>query len=428
MKEKEEKRHGPPPEILNAPTKEEALEKIFSVWTPVPGKETIPLTDALGRILAEDVRAKYNIPMVRASAMDGVAIAYDSIREGIPDTTQWKLGRDFVRADTGDDFPDQYDTVVQIEQVTILPEGGLRFQEGIEITPGQNVRPCGSTVREGKLLVRAGTCLGVMDLAAIGNGGYDTVEVMRKPRVAFLPTGSELVPIGSALERGQNFETNSLVTGCLLEEMGAEPNLRPLIPDDYQTLKEQILSLCKDNDLVIVNAGTSKGSEDFCPQVLDEIGEIIFHGVRAVPGRPMCAALCQGTLVINLSGPSLAAFYGLEWMIRPLVARMLGVNPATGATVTATLEKPLHAPGFMSACMKIALTPDGKGGFRAAPSGGGRPGHGSPEPDDLDAPETTDAVYFTHYGETQREAGENIEVLLVRRLEEKTASGEGNPD
>ncbi|MCD8004629.1 MAG: molybdopterin molybdotransferase MoeA, partial [Oscillospiraceae bacterium] len=361
MHEHQKGRGGPPPELLNAPTKQEALQKLFDVWAPRQQTETIPLAQALNRVLAEDLRARYNIPVVRASSMDGVAIAYESIKDGLPDTARWQLGREFVRADTGDDFPDQYDTVIQIEQVTMLPEGGLRFQEGIEIRPGQNVRPCGSTLREGKLLVKKGTRLGVLDLAALGSGGYSQIPVARRPRVAFLPTGSELVPIGSELKRGQNFETNSLVAANMLEEMGAEPQICPLIPDDYNILKEQITRLCGENDLVIVNAGTSKGSEDYCPHVLEEIGQVLFHGVRAVPGRPMCVALYQGTPVVNLSGPSLAAFYGLEWAVKPIVARALGVPPVRRETVEARLDKPLNAPGFMSACMKLALTEDGEG-------------------------------------------------------------------
>lgn len=414
MNERRKGRGGPPPELLNAPTKQEALQKLFDRWTPQQQSETVPLAQALNRVLAEDLRARYNIPVVRASAMDGVAIAYESVKDGIPDTTRWQLGREFVRADTGDDFPDRYDTVVQIEQVTMLPEGGLRFREGIEIRPGQNVRPCGSTLREGKLLVQKGTRLGVLDLAALGSGGYSQIPVVRRPRVAFLPTGSELVPIGSELKRGQNFETNSLVAAHMLEEMGAEPRICPLIPDDYNVLKEQIVRLCGENDLVIVNAGTSKGSEDFCPHVLEEIGEILFHGVRAVPGRPMCVALYGETPVVNLSGPSLAAFYGLDWALNPMVARMLGVPPVRRERVEAKLDEPFNPPGFMSACKKLTLTQDEQGIFHTAPMPGG-PGPGPQPPVNLDAPETSDAVYFTGYDEAPHPEGDTIQVLLVRK-------------
>ncbi len=407
-------RGGPPPEMLNAPTKQEALEKIFKVWDPVSFTEMVPLQHALDRILAEDLRSMCNLPVVRASAMDGVAIAYDSIRDGIPDTTKWRMGKEFVRADTGDDFPDQYDTVIQIEQVTLLPKGGLRFAEGIQIRQGQLVRPSGHNLRMGKLLVRQGTRLGVLDLAALGSGGYSRVNVVRRPVVSFLPTGSELIPIGTTLHRGQNYDTNSLVAQAMLEEMGAQPNLRPLIPDDYAILKDQILELCQYSDLVIVNAGTSKGSEDYCPHVLEEIGEILFHGVRAVPGRPMCAALCNNTLVLNLSGPSLAAFYGLEWAVKPLVGRLLGVKPVARETVSAVLARPLNAPGFLSSCVKVQLFPDGQGGYRAVPMS--RP-HGKEETAvyDPDTPETCEGVYFTQYGEQSHQEGEPIQVQLIRK-------------
>lgn len=422
--EEQKKPRGPgkgprplPPDIAGAPEKEAALKLLFDRWSPASCTETAPLAQAMGRVLAEDLRAKYDLPVVRASAMDGVAICYESVKGGVPDTAAWRVGKEFVRADTGDDFPDEYDTVVPIEKVELLPEGGLRFEAGLEIRPGQCVRPRGSNLHKGQLLVRAGTKLGVMDLAALGSGGYGSVPVMKKPQVAFLPTGSELVPIGSELKRGQNFDTNSLVAEQMLLEMGAQPVMQPLIRDEYAVLKENILRLAEENDVVIVNAGTSKGDEDYCPRVLEEIGQTLFHGVRAVPGRPMAIALVRGKPVVNLSGPSVAAFHGLEWAVKPIVARLLGTAAQPRETVTASLTAPLGGPPFLSRCVMMHIRKDEDGRYLAAPAEGGRPGPGGPPPVDLDAPMSANGVYISGYNERPREAGETIEVMLLRAKE-----------
>ena len=155
-------------------SKQEALDLILAHWDPERTVETVPLAEAAGRALARDLTARYDLPVVRASAMDGVAISYASVKEGIPDTTAWRMGRDYVRADTGDDFDDAYDTVVAIEDVTLLPEGGLSFRPGLELRQGMNVRPSGSQLRRDELLVRAGTVLTARDLTALGMGGLGT--------------------------------------------------------------------------------------------------------------------------------------------------------------------------------------------------------------------------------------------------------------
>ena len=137
-------------------SKEESLKRMFAAWTPERKTEIVPLTEADGRVLAEDQFTKYNLPVVRASQMDGIAVRSASFANGMPDTSQWIPGRDYVRADTGDDFPDEYDAVIAIENVEFSENGGIRLPEKINASRGFNIKPQGADVKEGSLLCSAG--------------------------------------------------------------------------------------------------------------------------------------------------------------------------------------------------------------------------------------------------------------------------------
>jgi len=327
-------------------SKEEALKRMFAAWIPERETEMVQLTEADGRVLAEDQFANYNLPVVRASQMDGIAVRSVSFENGMPDTSQWMPGRDYVRADTGDDFPDDYDAVIAIENVEFLESGGIRLPEKINASRGFNVKPQGADVRKGSLLCGKGRILHATEMAAIAMGGMDTVPVVKKPRVAFLPTGSELVPMGASLARGQNFDTNSVMVCQMLRDMGAEPVLHPIVRDDRVSLANAMEELLPQCDILLVNAGTSKGGEDYCAGLLAEKGISLFHGVAAVPGRPISAAMVGEKPVLNLAGPSFAAFYNMDWAVRPLVCRMLGVPVPERARAKAILKRPFQVPPF----------------------------------------------------------------------------------
>ena len=390
-------------------TKEEALAAVFARWTPEPEMETVPVAACAGRVLARDVTAKYDIPVVRASAMDGVAVKSAAFAGGMPDMRTWRLGRDYVRADTGDDFDDAFDAVVMIEVVEFLPEGGLAFRETVNVTPGLNVKPRGAELRQGTVIARAGTLLTVTDMAAVGMSGEAEVAVIKKPRVGFIPTGSELTGVGSTLGRGQYFDVNSPMAAALLREMGAEPVLHPLVRDEPAALRgamEEMLAQC---DLLLINAGTSKGGEDFCTRLLREQGELLFHGVAAVPGRPMSMAFVRGKPVVNLSGPSFAACYSVDWAVRALVCRWLGRPLPQRKRLRARLSAPFQCPPPFSAMSAFRLNRREDGVWEAAPLiGRGPKGAGSA------ALLTADAVYISAPGEKPRAAGEEIELELLR--------------
>ncbi|WP_241963721.1 hypothetical protein [Gordonibacter sp. 28C] len=212
------------------PSREEALADFFAAWEPSPtatATELVSLDEAVGRVTARDLVSENTLPVVRASSCDGIAVKSAAFANGLPDTGTWRLGEDYVRADTGDDFPDDYDAVVMIEKAALQPDGSVVLDDDVQVAPGTNVRPAGSTIKEGTPLMKAGLPIRPTDLAALAMGGATLVPVRRKPRVAFIPTGSELVPAGIKPRRGQNVDTNSLMVKHMLLESVPSPSSSP---------------------------------------------------------------------------------------------------------------------------------------------------------------------------------------------------------
>lgn len=394
---------------------EQALAMLFEKWAPSAAEtETVPVTEALGRVAVREYAALHSIPVVRASAMDGVAVQSARFADGMPDTSGWKMGEEYVRADTGDDFNDRYDAVIRIEDVTMLPSGGLQIKEGVTVTAGMGVHGAGSSFREGTKLNDRGLPLRPSDLAALAMGGVTEVEVWKKPRIAFLPTGSELIPIGAPLCRGCNYDTNSLLVRLTLEEMGAQPICYPIVPDDPEQLKLALHKALDEADVVIINGGSSKGSEDFNTRLLAGEGEFLFHGVAAAPGRPLSMAVVEGKPVINMAGPALAAFYTLEWCIRPIVCRWLHRPVPAGQTIRGKLTKPLRggAPLNVLSRVEVRRTQDG---YTVTPFGRGEA--------DLPSMLRTNAMLILRAGGPGYAAGDEIEVQLLRDLAEIPCEG-----
>lgn len=395
--------------MRNLPTREVVIKTLFEKWDPVSKTETVPTEDALGRVLVRDYLSRVSVPVVRASAMDGVAVKGERFEQGMPDTSGWKLGEDFCRADTGDDFDDRFDTVIAIEQVNISKEGVLTILPEAKVVKGMNVRPCGSTIKEGCLLAKKDRQLRSFDLACLAAGGVTEVEVYCRPKIAFLPTGSELVALGTPLERGKNIDSNSILVKNMLIEMGAEPICFSIIKDKKTDLESGLEQALQEADAVILNGGSSKGEEDFNARLLEERGAALFHWVAAAPGKPMCVAVIDNKPVINIPGPPQAVLYGMDWCIRAIVSRLLHKPMPQRQTIEGVLTDEIKAPADMEilCMMDVQKTEDGyavkqkawRGGTTADALGAG-------------------AFYITEPGRSCREKGEKLQVTLLRGLED----------
>lgn len=392
------------------PTRKQVVQTLFERWNPERQTEIVPVDSALGRVLAKDYEAVYSIPVVRASAMDGVAVTAELFERGEKtDTSGWRLGKEFCRADTGDDFDDRFNAVIPIEKVEISEEGRLTIAPGVQVTPGMNIRPCGSTIKRGEPVGRKGRKLRPFDLACLAMGGITEAVVYKKPKIAFLPTGSELVPLGAEVRRGNNIDSNSVLAKNMLLEMGAEPLLYPITRDSREELSRVLEQAVSDADAVIISGGSSKGEEDFNARILEERGAALFHWVAAAPGKPMCVAVIDNKPVVNIPGPPTAMFYGMDWCARAIVNRLLDIPMPKRQTIRGELTAEISAsPAMEILCMMdVERTENGykvkqkpwKGGSMANTLGAG-------------------AFYITELGVQTKYPGETLEVTILRGEEE----------
>lgn len=305
--------------------------------------ERIPINAALGRVTAEDIRAKYNLPPFDRSAVDGYALrAKDTFGVSAFNTKTFKLTEDKVRENeakelwTGNPLPEGADAVVMLEYTK-------KFEDKIEVekavTPGRNVSTRGEDVTEGDVAIESGTRLNPHHLGLLAALGETYVKVVRKPKVAILATGSELVELGQKLEPGKIVETNRLVFSTMCMELGAEPLDLGLAKDDLKEISAKIQEGLEQADAIITTGGTSVGYPDLVPLAVNQTGKpgVIIHGIAIRPGMPTALAILKGKPVFVLSGNPVAATIGFEAFTRPTLLKLLGikeVRPAVEAKLT----------------------------------------------------------------------------------------------
>jgi putative molybdopterin biosynthesis protein len=332
----------------------ESLESA-GLWKPLQSEE-VPLDEALGRVTAEPVWAHLSSPHYHAAAMDGFALrAVDT--SGASDRTPLTLqvNLDAVYVDTGNPMPEWADAVVPIEYVEPVEETGERaIRIRAAVAPWTHVRAMGEDMVATELVVPAGHELRPVDLGAIAGSGHHWIQVWRRPRVAIIPTGTELVPIGSEVEAGETIEYNSLVLAAQVETWGGQATRFPSLPDDFERIRESVSEATVDHDLVLVNAGSSAGSEDYTAKVVESLGKLLVHGVAVRPGHPVVLGVVNRTPeksdqppalvpVIGVPGYPVSAALTGEIFVEPLLARWLGRPPHKLQTIEATLTRKVRS-------------------------------------------------------------------------------------
>lgn len=307
--------------------------------------ETIPIERARGRVTAAPMWARVSSPHYDSAAMDGVAVrAADTV--GATETSPLRLavGEQAVWVDTGDPMPPDFDAVIMVEVVEEVDVDTLEIRA--PVAPYQHVRPLGEDIVATELVLPENHLLRPVDLGACAAAGLGALAVRRRPRVAVIPTGSELVPVGSALNPGDIVEFNSLVLAGMIEEWGGEPTRLTSVPDDYDRLKSVIRQAAADYDVVVVNAGSSAGSEDYTAQLVEELGELLVHGVAVRPGHPVVLGVVGSdkTPLLGIPGYPVSAALTCELFVKPLLERRLGMPSAARPTVNASITRKTLSP------------------------------------------------------------------------------------
>lgn len=311
----------------------EALQTFLQQLKPkMLESEQIPIQEALGRVTAQDIKAKYNLPLFNRSAVDGYAVraqdtfGVSAFKPKLFELTTGKVGENQAKELwTGNPVPEGADAVVMLEYTKKLEN---QVELRATITPGRNVSNMGEDVTKGNIAVPARTRLNPHHLGLLAALGETSIHVVRKPKVAILATGSELVELGNKLEPGKIVETNRLTFSSMCRQVGAEPLNLGLVKDDLDLIVKKIKEGLEQADAVITTGGTSVGYPDFVPLAVKKIGKpgLVVHGIAIRPGMPTGLGILSGKPVFVLSGNPVAATVGFEAFTRPTLLKMLGIE------------------------------------------------------------------------------------------------------
>ncbi len=315
---------------LRMKTLAEARKQMFDSFPPLehPVSETVPVPDAVGRILAEPVFARISSPAFHAAAMDGLAVlAENTFGAGESTPKQLTIGTDAFPVNTGHVLPENTNAVIMIEHVQNLD--ATRIQIEAPVFPWQHVRRMGEDIVATELLFPRNHRLTPYCVGALLSGGIFSVQVRKKPKVLIIPTGSELVdwrttPI-EALKPGQVLESNSTVLGKLVEAWGGEYERHEMIPDDTEVMTRVVQAACLgDADIVLTVGGSSAGSEDYGRAVIDHLGEVLVHGITVMPGKPLIIGTINNKPVFGMPGYPVSAIVAFEQFVGPLICTWIG--------------------------------------------------------------------------------------------------------
>lgn len=336
---------------LSRLTLKEAQEKFckallkYKLSQPLKG-ESVSTEDSLGRITAEPIFARISSPYYQAAAMDGVVVrARDTYEASESSPITFKINQDFHFINTGNSIPFGFDAVIKIEDINPLNEFKGENNEGISndftdnskeenikgikifssVSPGQHIRNIGEDVIANQLIIPVNHKIHPVDIGALLAGGVNQLLVRRKPKVAVIPTGDELIPPGEEISPGKIIEYNSKMIKGLIHEWGGKAKVYKIVKDFPVDLKKILLEAALQNDIVVVIAGSSAGSKDFTSEIVKSIGDVLVHGVAIMPGKPTILGIIDNTPLIGLPGYPISAIISAEQFLKPLVFRKLGL-------------------------------------------------------------------------------------------------------
>ena len=320
---------------------EEAKAIFQSAIEANSGRQTewIPSTQAAGRVTAEAVFAKYSSPMFNASAMDGIAVI--SANTAGASTTRplvLQADRDYLVVDTGDPVHAPYDAVIMAEDTVETPEG-MRIVDSI--APWDNIRPVGEDIVAGEMILTGHHRLRPVDIGVLLSAGITTLHVLKKPTVAIFPTGTEIIEPTETPVEGSIIESNSRMFESLVNNQGGAAVRYPILKDSYEEIRDNVSEAVRKHDMVIINAGSSAGREDFTVHVLRELGEVLVHGVAIKPGKPVILAMVQGKPVVGLPGYPVSAYIGFLNFVSPALSYLTGLPEERPPVVDAVMTRRL---------------------------------------------------------------------------------------
>lgn len=330
--------------------KEDALAKLLAAAPALARTERVPLERASGRVLAEAVRAPFDVPPFARATMDGYAVrtADQGPRRIVADVFAGAnalptlAAGEAARIATGAPVPPGADAVVRVED-TSEKDGEVTLR--VAPRAGQSIEPAGTDLREGDPVARAGEPLTPARLGLLASVGRVDTSVRAKPRVAVMASGDELLKPGQPAEPFRIYDSNSTTLSALCESSGAWVERLPALPDKLDALETSLRYAARLHDCIVVSGGASAGAKDLLVDAVSKLGEVLFHGVRVKPGKPLLAARIGECLVVGLPGNPTSALSNACLFLAPTLRKMAGLPPAQPVSAEAVLATSVDGEG-----------------------------------------------------------------------------------
>src|SRR6476660_766763 len=355
----------------------------------VVSAEDAKLADSRGRVLANDVIAAVDAPPFDRSNVDGFAVrAVDTSGASDGNLKVLTLNPEVIACGhmpvetvaagtctaiaTGGVIPRGADAVVMIEQTELVEEGKPRLEVRRALLPGQFISFAGSDIARGETLLRRGTEIGAREIGMLAACGLDRIEVVRRPKVAVLSTGDELVAVGESLRPGSVYDSNGAIISAAIAEAGGEPKSYGAFPDDAAKLEQAVRRALAECDMVVLSGGTSKGAGDLSHRVVSQLGKpgILVHGVALKPGKPLCLAVVGNKPIVVLPGFPTSAIFTFYAFVAPVIRARAGLPPEAVGTVSARVPLRVASELGRKEFVLVSLV-EGEDGTIAFPTGKG---------------------------------------------------------
>jgi putative molybdopterin biosynthesis protein len=300
--------------------------------------EEVAVSACFGRITSEAVYASISSPHYLASAMDGIA-TNAAKTFGATETSPVTLreNEDFERIDTGDPLPDRFDTVVMIEDVIEQNDGTVRLISAA--FPWQHIRQIGEDICQGEMIVPSNTKITAATAGAILAGGVPAVRVWRRPLAGIIPTGDEIIRPTLNPGKGKIIEFNSTVFSSMLAEWGADSRVYDIVPDKHDLIRDAVLKAVRECDIVLVNAGSSAGRDDYTSRIIGELGKVHFHGISIKPGKPAILGTVEHKPVIGIPGYPVSGIIIMENIVKKVLELYMSSHFAERPVIKAAISR-----------------------------------------------------------------------------------------
>jgi len=348
---------------------DEAKRVIDDNIKPITRTESVNIDDSLGRVLAEEVMATLSTPPFDRAAMDGYAVkAKDTFNSSqlnpkvlnligelhAGETPQKRVNtKECIQIATGAMMPKGSDAVVMVEDTE---KENKKIKIFKSVYPKANMAEKGEDIKEGELILKHGLVLDPGKIGVLASQGTNKIRVYEKPKLAIIPTGEEVCEVGKRLRRGQVYDINSHTISSVVRANGCLPVKFGIVGDDNEELKSTIAEALK-NDLVVISGGSSVGERDLLLDVLQNMGEVLFHGIQVKPGKPTIFALIQGKPIMGMPGYPTSCLINTYLLLLPAIRKMAHLPPRKREIVEARLSR--RVPGSVGRRQFLTVRIDG---------------------------------------------------------------------